>query len=106
VADVKLKVGDTFIADCTYKDANGNPVNLNTAGIVIRSSVRSPNGVKTYPLDVTIKDQAVTPGGYRLRSDTSGWELGRLAWDIRYTNAAGVSSSSDTVMIELRAAVT
>lgn len=103
--EVRLKVGDTLIADCIYRDANGDPVDLTTAGIAIASKVRSADGLSTYDLTITLKDQAATLGGFRIRGDTTGWAPGRLAWDIRYTTAAGDSISSETVCIDLQAAV-
>jgi hypothetical protein len=95
-----LKRGDSFIANCIYKDADGIPVNLDTAGIEIVSKVRSPDGLTLFPLEVTIKDQVATPGGYSITGDTSSWPLGELSWDIRF-NQAGQSFPSETIQFRV-----
>jgi hypothetical protein len=70
-ADITLKVGDTLIADCTYRDSAGAPVNLDTSGITIKSAVSFPDGLGTVQLEVIPADQSVKPGQYRIRGDSS-----------------------------------
>lgn len=106
MSDVTIKQGDTLIADCTYRDVNGTPVNLDTAGITIRSAVRSPDGMTLYPLEYIPRDQATRPGEYRLRGSSKGWPIGStLAWDIRYFKGED-SFSSRTLKITVLEPVT
>lgn len=106
MADLTIKQGDTLIADCIYKDAAGTPVDLDAAGITIKSAVRSADGRTLHPLTVTRPDQLVNPGHYRLESETGSWVPGSgLVWDIRYF-LDGASFSTRTISIVLSAAVT
>lgn len=105
--DITLKVGDTLIADCVYRDANGNPVNLDTAGITIKSAVVYPAGgnITRVDLEVIPANQATNPGEYRIRGDTKGWPAGAVKWDVRYTRGAD-SFSSRTINIMLLGPIT
>lgn len=106
MTDVVIKRGDTLIADCTYKDANGSPVNLDTAGITIESCVRSADGAALHRLEFIKQDQATRPGEYRLRGDSSTWERGdELAWDIRYWRG-GDTFSSRTIKLRVIEGIT
>jgi hypothetical protein len=102
-ADITLKVGDTLIADCTYRDADGTPVNLATAGITIKScACFESNGViSKHPLEVTLYDQATRPGEYRIRGATADWPAGqRVSWDVRYFKGQD-SFSTRTLAIQM-----
>jgi hypothetical protein len=100
-ADITLKVGDTLIADCTYHDANGVPVNLDTAGITINSAVSFADGIGKAVLEVTPADQAIKPGQYRIRGDSRQWPAGqRIRWDVRYTRGQD-SFSTRTIYIQM-----
>lgn len=100
-ADITLKVGDTLIADCTYHDANGVPVNLDTAGITINSAVSFADGIGKAVLEVTPADQAIKPGQYRIRGDSRQWPAGqRVRWDVRYTRGQD-SFSTRTIYIQM-----
>lgn len=106
VADITLKVSDTLIADCVYKDANGNPVNLTAAGITIKSAVSFADGQGREELEVTLADQATKPGQYRIRGDSSNWPAGqKLRWDVRYFRG-GDSFSTRTVNIQMLEKIT
>lgn len=101
-ATVRLKVGDTLAVLGTYKDSAGNPVNLDTAGITVTSAVLAADGEQSYPLTVAKLDQTATPGQFQITGNTSTWTPGKcLRWDVRYTNAAGVSFASETALIDL-----
>lgn len=103
--DVILKLGDTLIADCTYRDSAGNPVNLDTAGITIKSHIRSADGMVTYELEYIPRDQITRTGEYRLRGESGDWKVGDLKWDIRYFRGED-SFSSRTLSVRLLDAIT
>lgn len=99
---ISLKPGDTFLAHCTYKDSNGVPVNLITAQIDIESAVLSQDGTTRWPLVVTLRDQALHPGEYYLRSETDAWVIGKHLWDIRFSvphETGDISTSTETKTI-------
>jgi len=102
-----LKVGDTLDGTGTYRDANGDPVDLDTAGITVTSAVLSADGTESWPVEVTPDpDQSANAGQYAFHADSSGWTAGKgLRWDIRYTGADGRSASTDTVTINLSQAI-
>jgi hypothetical protein len=105
-ADITLKVGDTLIADCTYRDSLGAPVNLDTAGITIKSAVSFPDGLGTVQLEVIPADQSIKPGQYRIRGDSSVWPTGKLLrWDVRYFRGQD-SFSSRTINIQMNEKIT
>lgn len=96
--DLVIKVGDTLIADCTYKDAAGVPVDLDAGGITVTSAVLFPDN-KRQELTVVVKDQALFPGEYRITGDTSDWRANAIVkWDVRYSRG-GISVSTKTVTI-------
>lgn len=102
MADVKLRVGDDLIVDGLYKDENGDPVDLTVAGITITSAVLAQDESTRYELTVTPADQTTNPGEYTITGDTSEWTPGRaLKWNVRYTNTADESWSTDCFTIEL-----
>jgi hypothetical protein len=91
--------GDTFIADGTYTDANGDPVDLNVGGIVVESYIRDRNGVKkTIPVTI-----GGTIGQYHLESATDDWPLGRVTWHIRYVQGT-IKRSTEPVIINVETA--
>lgn len=105
-ADITLKVGDTLIADCTYRDANGVPVNLTTSGITIKSAVSFADGIGGAQLEVTLADQAVKPGEFRIRGDSHQWPAGQqLRWDVRYFRGQD-SFASRTINIQMLERIT
>jgi hypothetical protein len=104
--DLTMKVGDTLIADCIYKDAAGVPVNLDAAGISIKSAVAFPDGIKRQELQVIPADQVLNPGKYQILGDTSQWPSGvTMRWDVRYFKGA-TSFSSKTVTIHMLPRIT
>ena len=101
MSSIKITEGDTFLADAVYRDANDDPVNLTTAGITIKGWVLTPSGESTVNLTVTIKDQAVTPGGYQVRSDSGTWGgPGKYRVRFTYTSVTG-TFSSEPIVVEL-----
>lgn len=105
MTDLTLKRGDTLLADCTYRDAIGDPVNLDTAGITVKSAVRSPDGRAFFDLEYAPKNQVTNPGEFTLRGDSSNWINGEWAWDIRYIRGED-SFSSRTIRVKLLESVT
>ena|SRR6185369_17030581 len=88
---VELKRGDTFTTTCTYLDSDGDPADYVGLGITIESQVRDSKGV-------LIGDLTVTPGGgtgeFLLESDsTQNWPVGKLFWDIQFTQGSHVFST-------------
>lgn len=89
---IELNLGDTLLADCTYRDSNDDPVNLDTAGITITAEVSSPDGLITQPVDVIPGDQTAAPGTFQLRGLTSDWtnQVGTWSLGIVYEQESGV----------------
>jgi len=68
VTAIRLKVGDTLNCIATYKDADGNPVNLTTAAITVTSKLMSPDGETHVDLTVTPDpDQSANPGQFTVK---------------------------------------
>lgn len=103
---IKLKIGDTFRTNATYKDANNTPVNLTTAGITPTSAALHESDSERYDLTVALLDQSTSPGQFTVSGDTSTWKPGRLRWDIRYTDSTGYSFTTETELIELTERIT
>lgn len=93
--DIRHKKGDTFIANCVYKDPAGNPIDMVAQGISVQSAVRLRFG--TFPLTVTTGS---TTGAFTLQSDTDEWNVGRGQWDIKYIKN-GIETSSELVSIHV-----
>lgn len=92
---ITLNAGDTFRADCVYKDSTGAAVNLDTAGITVAAEVRSPDGETTLDCDVTLANQSTSAGQFTVRSDTADWVWGSAgSVVIRYTASDGEKFSS------------
>jgi hypothetical protein len=92
--DIRHKRGDTFVAIGTYRDDEGNLVDLSTAGISITSAVKANNGA-VFPLTVTFLAEL---GKFQVKGQTSTWPLGKVKWDIQYTQG-DIVTSSETVEI-------
>lgn len=104
---IRMKVGDSLDCVGTYKDGAGTPVNLTVAGLTVTSAVLSSEGDERFELTVTPDpDQVANPGRFTILGDSSSWTPGKgLRWDVRYTDAAGRSVSTDTVIIDLSQAI-
>ena len=103
---VELNLGDTFQADCVYRDANGALVNLTTAAIAITAFARSPDGLEEIELTVTLANQVTAPGSYAIYSDTMTWSdtIGDWSILIRYTGGTEqqpVKFSSERLRVKL-----
>lgn len=95
---VTLNFGDTLKATGVYRDANGDPVNLDSAGIAVSASIRNPDGTAEYVLEVTTDpDQVANPGKFTVRGQTADFAaantLGSWTWLIRYTQGEDVFST-------------
>lgn len=102
-APIKLTFGDTLLLEGTYRDNAGTPVNLTTAGITVEAKIHSPNGLKSYAIPVTIKDQTTDPGEFTINKLTSEFasEPGGV-WKLRLTYVSSQGRfSADPVCIEL-----
>jgi hypothetical protein len=97
---IKITHGDTFLADCIYKDASNNPANLTTAGITIEATALSPDGTDEIDIEVTIKNQTTTPGGFQLKSDTAAWGFGVHRVRISYISTVG-RFTCDPILVEI-----
>ncbi len=97
---IKITHGDTFLADSVYKDASDNPVDLTTAGITIEATALSRDGTDEVVLDVTIKDQTATRGGFQIKSDTSNWGFGTNRVRITYVSTVG-RFTCDPIFVEI-----
>lgn len=103
---VTHKIGDTFFAECTYFDDDGAPANLTEAGVTVRSSVLSQDGVTRYELTVEVLDQDTYPGRYDISADTAEWSPRWGQWDIQYVDNDGFVISTETVRINLTTDIT
>jgi len=99
MATYKSKVGDTFYAECTYQDADGEPVSLVSLGLTVASSLLSPDGRTRLELEIEVLDQTTYPGRFNVRGDTEDWMIGVSSWDIQYTSEDDFITSTDTVKI-------
>lgn len=95
--EIRHRKGDTFIADCVYKDANGVPVDLNAANIDISSTIRFQN--VTFPLEILYKTAI---GEFQIKAQTHNWPVGTGFWDIRYVQN-DIISSAETTRVRVRA---
>lgn len=96
-AQIQHKRGDTFEAQCTYKNPDGTPHSL--AGIAMSGQFRRPNDTLLTNIDITVTDE--DNGGYSLSvADTSLWPLGVVSFDIQYI-INGKTTSTETVEVEI-----
>lgn len=103
---VTINLGDTLKTRGTYRDAAGDPVNFDSAGITIESTIRNPDGTAEFDLEVTIDpDQAANPGEFTIRGHSADFAspetIGSWTWLIRYIQGDDVFSAERiTVRIE------
>ncbi len=94
-----IKPGDTFMADGVFRDLDGNAVAIPN-DMITTSAVRRTISGETHALTVTPDpDQVANPGVYVVSGPTTDWLPGQYLWDVRFTEAGGTSSSTDTVKI-------
>lgn len=92
-----IKVGDTFILACTYKQ-NGLPYDVTI--FTIRSQVRDSEGMLVSELTVTKADQSTNPGVFVLAaSGATAWPIDVLSCDIQFSDSEGVVRSTQTFKI-------
>jgi hypothetical protein len=97
----KIKQGDTFVLPCAYTPG-GAPASI--AALDIRAHIKTRTGQPVGEFTVNRIDEA--GGLYELDSgDTSGWPVGDLITDIRYT-AGSASIATDTFRIVVGVAIT
>lgn len=102
-----IKIGDTFSAVVTYRDATGVPINLTTAAVVPSSQVRDGNNTLVATLTVAILNQTTNPGQYTLTADTTLWPPNtQLVSDIKYVTGGTVITHSDRFGVPTISAVT
>lgn len=90
---VTINLGDTLKAVGTYSDANGDPVDLDTAGITVSSTIRNPDGTEEHDLEVTPDpDQGANPGQFTVRGQSADFAtvdtIGTWTWLIRYSTGS------------------
>lgn len=96
---ITWKRGDSFEAECTYKDEDDVAVDLD--GITITSQFRLPRGVLISDADVEIASPT-TSGVFRVVvEDTADWPTGILEWDVEYRLFGGSVISTDTILINV-----
>lgn len=97
-----IKRGATLQFDAAVTNA-GVPVDL--TGWTISSQVRSQTGALIGAVLVTVLDQAVNTGQYRLHAQTAGWPVGVHIWDIAYSYDDGSGGQTITYTETVRLAV-
>lgn len=95
MADFLFKRSATFLLTCQHQDAAGAPVAL--TGISATAELRDTQNNLVAMLLVT--DVPEQPGTYILtyEGDTSGWPLGLLRMDVKFLEADGTVSYTETV---------
>lgn len=94
---IDWKRGDSFVVDESGMLADG--VALDMTGWTIASQIR------TQRSDTLVANLAVTwlnqdIGAYHLECvDTTAWPIGKLLWDIQFTDPDGYVTSTETVTI-------
>lgn len=79
---IKHKRGLPFNKKCRWLNDFGNPVNLTTAGITVKSQIRHQI---TDALIAELEFTKISDTQYRLKApNTDNWPIDRLAWDIVY----------------------
>lgn len=104
-----IKRGETFrYAGSLYHalddGAQGAAVDLHTEVGLITSSVRQQQGIFTAVLAVA--KHATEAGRYDVTGDTTAWPETALEWDVRYVLADGTVVITDTILVQVRPAVT
>ncbi len=80
----RLKSGDTFKALLTIT-RNGAPVDLSS--VAITSQVRQRDEAQTLVSDLTITSVDLPNGQFRVRSESAGWPVEDLDWDVQFVEA-------------------
>lgn len=94
---VTIKRGDAILFTATYRNAEGQPVDLTP--YVITSQARDGNDALVVQFTVTKADQTTSPGVYSLSAPLDTLlPVGTLLWDIQYSNA-GVKESTATIQM-------
>jgi hypothetical protein len=94
-----IKRGDTFLYSASVTEDDGTVVNL--TGWDIDAQVRSTTGSLIDTLTVSTDDLAT--GQFTLSANTTAWPIGDVKFDIQYTTPAGVISSTDDVLVKVKA---
>lgn len=104
MATLRLKQGDSLALQCTAQEEGEA---LSIAGWSIASEVRAPGGQRVHVFEPVITDAAT--GQYTLAAtpaQTATWPAGGLSMDIRYTTASGHVMTTETVALQIEAAIT
>ena len=98
-----ITIGDTLLINGTYRDSNGDLVDLDAAGITIEAWVKDPTGLSKTDLSVTLKSQATNPGEFQIVSQTDEWEGLPGIWQFTASYVSSIGRFSDRpVELELR----
>jgi hypothetical protein len=95
--------GDTFDPVVTWRDDDGNPVDL--TGVTFVSEIRTQSGALVTAISATPGNQVTSPGSIVISPSTALWPIGVLAWDL-VGNFAGVIRRSARVSIVVEQGVT
>lgn len=101
----EFKRGDTFMMNC-YLESSAT---TDFAGYQIRSQIRDSSDVLIAELDVAINSMTSTSLNYSIgknKSFTQSWPTGKHFIDIEFTDAAGVTTSSETMIQPVIADIT
>lgn len=91
------KRGDTLLWNCQYTNPDGSPVDL--TGYVIKAQFRDKSGTLIYDFSPLIAVTDTANGLYTINAPaaaTSPWPIVDGEFDIEYTNASGVVTSTET----------
>ncbi len=95
-----LTLGDTLQITGVYRDANGTPVNLTTAGITVEAWLREPVKSEKLEMTVSLADQGAIPGGFTAQYQTTeAMTKGTYALTVSYVTA-GIRQSTRPAKIE------
>jgi hypothetical protein len=95
-----LTLGDTLLINGVYRDANGTPVNLTTAGITVEAWLREPASEDKIPMTVSLANQTTSPGSFTAEYQTTEDMMkGAYALTLSYLSGA-VRQSTRPVKIE------
>ena len=95
---ITIKRGDTFRKPGAVLTDVGAAVP--TTGWQIAAQVRTP--ARAHVATLTIADRNDAAGTYTLTSPTADWPVTQLMMDVQYTDAAGLISSTEDVLIDVR----
>lgn len=98
-----IKTGDTLDLYGTYK-IDGVATSL--AGYTITSQVRDSRGTLIDAFTVSLMDQGLLPGGFKLSAGEIDWPAGTYKCDIEFVDGTDFVRSSETFLIPVEQDIT